>query len=85
MLRFNSKPTEDCDEGSNPSSFFVTTQIEQGDRLAFRFKTTGTRDNSPFVFEGVNILRIEGDKVVEDWVYFDATGVRGRIARAQAV
>jgi ketosteroid isomerase-like protein len=59
--------------------------IEQGDRLAFRFKTTGTRDNSPFVFEGVNILRIEGDKVVEDWVYFDATGVRGRIARAQAV
>jgi ketosteroid isomerase-like protein len=57
--------------------------IEQGDKLAFRFKTTGKRGNAPFVFEGVNILRIEGGRVVEDWVYFDATAVRGVLARAQ--
>jgi hypothetical protein len=57
--------------------------IEQGDKLAFRFKTTGKRDNAPFTFEGVNILRIEENRVVEDWVYFDATGVKGRLARAQ--
>jgi len=61
----------------------ATDTIEQGSKLAFRFKTTGRRDNAPFAFEGVNILRIDGDRVVEDWVYFDATGVKGRLARAQ--
>jgi len=57
--------------------------IEQGDKVAFRFKTTGKRGNAPFVFEGVNILHIEGGRVVEDWVYFDATAVRSVLARAQ--
>jgi ketosteroid isomerase-like protein len=57
--------------------------IEQGDKVAFRFKTTGRRGNAPFVFEGVNILHIEGGRVVEDWVYFDATAVRSVVARAQ--
>jgi ketosteroid isomerase-like protein len=61
----------------------ATDTIEQGNKLVFRFKTTGKRDNSPMVFEGVNILRIEGSKVVEDWVYFDATAVKRRLARAQ--
>jgi ketosteroid isomerase-like protein len=56
--------------------------IEQDDKIAYRFKTEGKRDNAPFVFEGVNVLRIEGGKVVEAWVYFDATGVKGRLARA---
>ena len=57
--------------------------IEQGDKLAFRFKTTGKRGNAPFIFEGVNIFRIEGHKFVENWVYFDATAVRSVLARAQ--
>ncbi|MGB2662970.1 MAG: ester cyclase [Candidatus Acidiferrum sp.] len=61
----------------------ATDTIEQDDKIAYRFKTTGKRDNAPFVFEGVNILRMEGGKVVEDWVYFDATGVKGRLARVQ--
>jgi ketosteroid isomerase-like protein len=61
----------------------VADTIEQGDMIAYRFKTTGKRDNAPFIFEGVNIVRIEGDKVIEDWVYFDATGVKGKLTRAQ--
>lgn len=61
----------------------ATDTIEQGDKIAYRFKTTGQRDNTPIVFEGVNILRIEGGKVVEDWVYFDAAGVKGKLARSQ--
>ncbi len=57
--------------------------IEQGNKVVFRFRTTGKKDNAPVLFEGVNILRIEGEKIVEDWVYFDATGVRANLARAQ--
>ena len=70
---------------SSLSEFHTETidMIEQGDKLAFRFKTTGRRGNAPFIFEGVNILRIEGGKIAEDWVYFDATAVRGVLARAQ--
>ena len=58
--------------------------IEQGNKLAYRFKTTGKRDDAPVMFEGVNILRIEGGKVVEDWVYLDATGSQLKLARAQS-
>jgi ketosteroid isomerase-like protein len=58
--------------------------IEQGDRVVFRFRTTGKRNNLPVVYEGVNILRIEGDKVVEDWVYLDVTGLQQRLAREKA-
>jgi ketosteroid isomerase-like protein len=61
----------------------VVDMIEQGDKLAFRFKTTGKRGNAPFIFEGVNILRIAGGRIAEDWVYFDATAVRSVVARAQ--
>jgi len=61
----------------------ATDTTEQGDKLAIRFKTTGKRDNVPFVFGGANILHIEGNRVVEDRVYFDATGVKARLARAQ--
>ena len=63
----------------------VIDTIEQDDRLVFRFITTGMRDNSRFVFEAVNIPRVAGDKVVEDWVYFDATAVRGRELRAATI
>jgi predicted SnoaL-like aldol condensation-catalyzing enzyme len=62
----------------------ATDTIEQGDKVVFRFRTTGKRNNVPVVFEGVNILRIEGDKVVEDWVYFDVTGLQQKLAREQA-
>jgi predicted SnoaL-like aldol condensation-catalyzing enzyme len=58
--------------------------IEQGDRIAFRFKTTGKAHNGSVVFEGVNILRVEGNKIVEDWVYFDVTGLKDRLRREKA-
>lgn len=58
--------------------------IEQGDKIVFRFKTTGKGRGGPVVFEGVNILRIEGNKIVEDWVYFDVTGLRDRLRREKA-
>ena len=58
--------------------------IEQGNKLAYRFKTTGKRNNAPVMFEGVNILRIEGGRVVEDWVYLDANGSQLLLVRAQS-
>jgi predicted SnoaL-like aldol condensation-catalyzing enzyme len=58
--------------------------IEQDDKIVFRFKTTGKARSGPVVFEGVNILRIEGNKIVEDWVYFDVTGLRDRLRREKA-
>jgi ketosteroid isomerase-like protein len=58
--------------------------IEQGNRLAFRFRTTGNRNSASIVFEGVNIMRLEGGRVVEDWVYFDVTGLQQKLAQAQA-
>ena len=53
--------------------------IEQGNKVAFRFRTTGKKDGRPIVFEGVNILRIEGNRIAEDWVFFDATGLAARL------
>jgi predicted SnoaL-like aldol condensation-catalyzing enzyme len=58
--------------------------IEQGNKLAYRFKTTGKRDNALVMFEGVNIFRIEGGKAVEDWVYLDPIGSQLLLARAQS-
>jgi ketosteroid isomerase-like protein len=58
--------------------------IEQGNKVVFRFRTTAKKDNTPVVFEGVNIVWIEGNRIVENWVYFDVTGVRAMLARAQS-
>jgi len=62
----------------------ATDIIAQGDKVAFRFKTKGKSPSGPVAYEGVNILRIEGNKVVEDWVYFDAAGLRNRVKREKA-
>ena len=62
----------------------VADTIEQGNKQVYRFKTTGKRDNAPVIFEGVEILRIEGGKVVEDWVYLDAIGSQLKLARAHS-
>jgi predicted ester cyclase len=58
--------------------------IEQGNKLVYRFKTTGKRDNAPVMFEGVEILHIEGGKIVEEWSYLDASGSQLKLARAQS-
>jgi predicted SnoaL-like aldol condensation-catalyzing enzyme len=58
--------------------------IEQGNKVVFRFKTTGQHGNESVTFEGVNIFRIENGKIAEDWVFYDATGVRQRLGRSQA-
>jgi len=62
----------------------ATDIIEQDNKIVFRFKTTGKSDTGPVTFEGVNILRVEGNKVVEDWVYFDVTGLKDRLKRERA-
>lgn len=62
----------------------ATDIIEQGNKVVFRFKTAGKSGRAPVTFEGVNILRLEASKVVEDWAYFDATGVKDRIREQQA-
>jgi ketosteroid isomerase-like protein len=58
--------------------------IEQGNKVVFRFRTTAKKDDKPVVFEGVNILRIDGNRIVENWVYFDVTGVRAMLAKAKS-
>jgi ketosteroid isomerase-like protein len=58
--------------------------IEQGDKVAFRFHTTGKHDGKTIEFEGINIVRIEGDRIVEDWVSYDATGLAARLGRKLA-
>jgi ketosteroid isomerase-like protein len=55
--------------------------IEQGDKAAFRFRTTGKKDGKPIEFEGANIIRIEGNRIAEDWVFFDATGLAARLGK----
>jgi predicted SnoaL-like aldol condensation-catalyzing enzyme len=62
----------------------ATDIIEQGNKIAFRFKTTGTSDSGPVTFEGINVLRVEGNQVVEDWVCFDVTGLKNRLKHEQA-
>jgi ketosteroid isomerase-like protein len=58
--------------------------IEQDNKVVFRFRTTGKHDNAQIVFEGVNVLRIEGGKIAEDWVYYDAGGLKQRLGQAKA-
>jgi len=62
----------------------ATDVIEQGNKIAFRFKTRGKAESGPVVFEGVNILHVEGNKVVEDWVYFDVAGIKNRLRQEKA-
>jgi predicted ester cyclase len=62
----------------------ATDIIEQGNKVAFRFKTSGKGASGPVSYEGVNILHVEGNKVVEDWVYFDVAGVRNRLKGEKA-
>jgi ketosteroid isomerase-like protein len=58
--------------------------IEQGNKVVFRFRTTAKKDGTPILFEGVNILKIEGNRIAENWVYFDVTGVRAMLAKAKS-
>lgn len=58
--------------------------IEQGNNVAFRFRTTGKHNNAEVVFEGMNFLRVEGGRIAEDWVYYDATGLKQRLGLAKA-
>ena len=58
--------------------------IEQDDKLAFRFRTTGRHQGEKIEFEGANILRFEEDRIVEDWVYYDATGLAARLGQKKA-
>jgi ketosteroid isomerase-like protein len=62
----------------------VMDVIEQGNKVAYRFRTTFKRDGATVVLEGANILRVEEGRIVEDWVYFDATGLERRLAKAQS-
>ena len=58
--------------------------IERGDKVAFRFRTTGKHNGKNIEFEGVNIIRVEGDRIAEDWVYFDSTGLAERLGQKKA-
>jgi ketosteroid isomerase-like protein len=58
--------------------------IEQGDRIAFRFRTSGKHNGQPITFEGVNVVRFEGDRIAEDWIYYDATGLAAKLGPERA-
>jgi ketosteroid isomerase-like protein len=63
----------------------VMDVIEQGNKVVYRFRTTFKRDGALVVLEGANILRVEEGRIVENWVYFDATGLQRKLATAQSV
>jgi ketosteroid isomerase-like protein len=58
--------------------------IEQGDKIAFRFHTSGKHNGKPIALEGVNILRFEGGRIAEDWIYYDATGLAIKLGQERA-
>jgi predicted ester cyclase len=58
--------------------------VEQGDKIAFRFRTTGNHKGQKIEFEGANIIRVEGDRIAEDWVYYDSTGLAERLGQKKA-
>jgi ketosteroid isomerase-like protein len=53
--------------------------IEQGDKIAFSFRTSGKHNGQPITFGGVNIVRFEGNRIAEDWIYYDATGLAAKL------
>jgi ketosteroid isomerase-like protein len=62
----------------------VRDSIEQGNKIAFRFHTTGIHNGKAIDFEGVNILRFDGDRIAEDWIFYDATGLAARLGHHRA-
>lgn len=58
--------------------------IEQGDKIAFSFQTSGKHNGQPIRFAGVNIVRFEGDRITEDWLYYDATGLAAKLGLKRA-
>lgn len=62
----------------------ILDAVEQGDRVAFRWESTGTHTRSFYgvpptnrqvTARGMTISRFENDRVVEDWTTWDKAGV----------
>ena len=58
--------------------------IERGDKIVLRFHTSGKHNGRPVEFDGVNILRVDGGRFAEDWVYYDATGLAAKLGQIKA-
>jgi predicted ester cyclase len=41
--------------------------VEEGDRVAVRWRFAGTKDGKPVYLSAVAIYRFEGDRIAEDW------------------
>lgn len=70
--------------------FTITLQdlVEQGDKIAARWRFRGTHDGSfqgipatgrQVDVEGINIFQLEGDKLKENWPAFDMMGLMQQI------
>lgn len=62
----------------------IVDALEQGDRAAFRWESTGTHTgpyygvpptNRRVTARGLTISRFEGDRIVEDWTSWDKASV----------
>lgn len=58
--------------------------IEHGDRVVLHFRATATLDGKRIVREGVNILRMHGNKVAEDRTFYDSSQLEGRLGQKKA-
>jgi ketosteroid isomerase-like protein len=63
----------------------ATDIIEQGDRIILHFQATATLDGKRITREGVNLLRLQGDKVSEDRSFYDTSQLEGRMGQRRAV
>ena len=52
-------------------SFEVEDQVTEGDRVASRWKLTGTHRGRPVTLRGIVISRFQGGRIVEDWAASD--------------
>lgn len=78
-LAKNKLPTWHCE---------IVDIIEEGDKVAVRLKTVfeyeeryegNVRQHAKMVLTEIDIFRIEGGKIVEEWCEGDYTGVEGKI------
>jgi steroid delta-isomerase-like uncharacterized protein len=71
----------------------VEDQVAEGDRVATRWSARGTHQGElvgvsptggPVEITGITISRIEGGKIAEDWINYDALGMMQQIGAIPA-
>jgi predicted ester cyclase len=65
-------------------SITVDDQLADGDRVASRWTLRGTSQGRSVSLSGVTISRFQGDRIREDWSYYDSAEVARQLGDAAA-